>query len=131
MKNFTYHQPTTIQMALPLLDAEWGKTELLAGGTLSRIQNAARTCGKEEKPLTVAEVFRALTDGIFADLPGPDGKVASGAKSSVVLRNLQRAYLARLSRMVVGPRSDPYASYYIVYGGSQSVPIDEATADEP
>jgi xanthine dehydrogenase YagS FAD-binding subunit len=33
MKNFTYHQPTTLQLALPLLDAEWGKTELLAGGT--------------------------------------------------------------------------------------------------
>ena len=33
MKNFTYHQPTTIVAALPLLDAEWGKTELLAGGT--------------------------------------------------------------------------------------------------
>jgi|SRR5262245_33260777 len=33
MKNFTYLQPTTIQMALPLLDDKWGKTELLAGGT--------------------------------------------------------------------------------------------------
>ena len=33
MKNFTYHQPATLQLALPLLDAEWGKTELLAGGT--------------------------------------------------------------------------------------------------
>src|SRR5262245_56737999 len=33
MKNFTYHRPTTIQMALPLLDDKWGKTELLAGGT--------------------------------------------------------------------------------------------------
>lgn len=33
MKNFTYHQPTTVAAALPLLDAEWGKTELLAGGT--------------------------------------------------------------------------------------------------
>ncbi|MCI0703280.1 MAG: FAD binding domain-containing protein [Planctomycetia bacterium] len=33
MKNFTYHQPTTIAATLPLLDAEWGKTELLAGGT--------------------------------------------------------------------------------------------------
>ena len=33
MKNFTYHQPTTVAMALPLLDAEWGKAELLAGGT--------------------------------------------------------------------------------------------------
>jgi xanthine dehydrogenase YagS FAD-binding subunit len=33
MKNFTYHQPTSIPMALPLLDEQWGKTELLAGGT--------------------------------------------------------------------------------------------------
>ncbi|HET6573704.1 MAG TPA: zinc-dependent metalloprotease [Fimbriiglobus sp.] len=98
--------------------------ELLDGGTLSRIQNAARTAGKGEKPLTVAEVFRALTDGIFADLPGPDGRAQNGTKSSVVLRNLQRAYLARLGRMVVGPRSDPYLSYYIVSGGSRSVPAD-------
>lgn len=33
MKNFTYHQPATLQLALPLLDEQWGKTELLAGGT--------------------------------------------------------------------------------------------------
>jgi xanthine dehydrogenase YagS FAD-binding subunit len=33
MKNFTYHQPATLQQALPLLDEQWGKTELLAGGT--------------------------------------------------------------------------------------------------
>lgn len=33
MKNFTYHQPTTIAATLPLLDAQWGKTELLVGGT--------------------------------------------------------------------------------------------------
>jgi xanthine dehydrogenase YagS FAD-binding subunit len=33
MKNFTYHQPATLQVALPLLDEQWGKTELLAGGT--------------------------------------------------------------------------------------------------
>ena len=33
MKNFTYHQPTSVATALPLLDDKWGKTELLAGGT--------------------------------------------------------------------------------------------------
>ncbi len=33
MKNFTYYQPTTVAMALPLLDAQWGKSELLGGGT--------------------------------------------------------------------------------------------------
>ena len=25
MKNFTYHQPATLQQALPLLDEQWGK----------------------------------------------------------------------------------------------------------
>jgi xanthine dehydrogenase YagS FAD-binding subunit len=33
MKNFTYYQPSTVAMALPLLDTQWGKTELLGGGT--------------------------------------------------------------------------------------------------
>jgi xanthine dehydrogenase YagS FAD-binding subunit len=33
MKNFTYHRPTSVATALPLLDEQWGKTELLAGGT--------------------------------------------------------------------------------------------------
>ncbi|HSQ54307.1 MAG TPA: FAD binding domain-containing protein, partial [Gemmata sp.] len=33
MKNFTYHQPMSVAQALPLLDEQWGKSELLAGGT--------------------------------------------------------------------------------------------------
>jgi xanthine dehydrogenase YagS FAD-binding subunit len=33
MKNFTYHRPKSAEAALALLDATWGKTELLAGGT--------------------------------------------------------------------------------------------------
>jgi xanthine dehydrogenase YagS FAD-binding subunit len=33
MKNFTYFRPTTIDAAIGLLEARWGNTELLAGGT--------------------------------------------------------------------------------------------------
>jgi xanthine dehydrogenase YagS FAD-binding subunit len=33
MKNFTYYRPKTAKEAVALLDSEWGKTELLAGGT--------------------------------------------------------------------------------------------------
>jgi xanthine dehydrogenase YagS FAD-binding subunit len=33
MKNFTYHRPATLQVALPLLSDKWGPTELLGGGT--------------------------------------------------------------------------------------------------
>jgi xanthine dehydrogenase YagS FAD-binding subunit len=33
MKNFTYYQPATAEQAVGLLADQWGKTELLAGGT--------------------------------------------------------------------------------------------------
>jgi xanthine dehydrogenase YagS FAD-binding subunit len=33
MKNFTYYRPTSPDQAVALLDTQWGKTELLAGGT--------------------------------------------------------------------------------------------------
>ncbi|MFL5241806.1 MAG: FAD binding domain-containing protein [Gemmataceae bacterium] len=33
MNNFTYYKPTTPEQAVALLDAKWGTTELLAGGT--------------------------------------------------------------------------------------------------
>src|SRR5437660_6625246 len=33
MKNFTYYRPKTADEAVGLLDAKWGTTELLAGGT--------------------------------------------------------------------------------------------------
>jgi xanthine dehydrogenase YagS FAD-binding subunit len=33
MKNFTYYRPATAEQAVGLLDAQWGTSELLAGGT--------------------------------------------------------------------------------------------------
>jgi xanthine dehydrogenase YagS FAD-binding subunit len=33
MKNFTYYRPTTAEQAVTLLEARWGNTEILAGGT--------------------------------------------------------------------------------------------------
>jgi xanthine dehydrogenase YagS FAD-binding subunit len=33
MKNFTYYRPATAEAAVALLEANWGNTELLAGGT--------------------------------------------------------------------------------------------------
>jgi xanthine dehydrogenase YagS FAD-binding subunit len=33
MKNFTYFRPTTSEQAVALLEARWGNTEILAGGT--------------------------------------------------------------------------------------------------
>jgi hypothetical protein len=76
--------------------------QVLEPATLARIQNSALKADKEEKPLTLAEVFRSLTDAIWVDPPvqGKDNqKIAS---SSVVRRNLQREYLRDLNRLVLG-----------------------------
>ena len=72
---------------------------LLSDGTLSRIQDISVTADKSEAPFAVAEIFRALTDSTFADLPA--GDKAAAEKSSILRRNLQRAYVAELSRLVL------------------------------
>lgn len=90
--------------------------ELFDADTLSRIQNCSRSAGKDEKPLAIAEVFRTTTDAIF-----PEGKAAS----SVCTRNLQRAYVARLSEMLVGRSGGSQGGFMIVMGGGGgSVPAD-------
>ncbi len=94
--------------------------ELLSGDTLGRLQNQARTAKKGDKPLTVAEVFRALTDSVFADLKGKDAKPAD----SVVMRNLHRAYVQKLAELVLGPKSDAGRFFFLFFSGGGSVPAD-------
>jgi hypothetical protein len=73
--------------------------ELLSDRTLSRMEDLSAKADKDGC-VTIAEVMRALTDSTFADLPtGPD-KVR-GEKTSIIRRNLQRAYVAELSRLVL------------------------------
>jgi hypothetical protein len=71
---------------------------------LSRIQNTALKVEASEKPLTLAELFRGLTDAVWAD-PTPDAKKA--LTTSVTRRNLQREYLTNLSNLVLGKSSGP------------------------
>lgn len=73
--------------------------ELLNDSTLNRMQDLSAKADKAENPLAIAEVFRTVTDASFADLPNGD-KVATGA-TSIIRRNLQRAYLAELYRIVL------------------------------
>ncbi|MFL5339876.1 MAG: zinc-dependent metalloprotease [Gemmataceae bacterium] len=73
---------------------------LLAGGTLTRIQNSAAKADKEDAPLNLAEVFRALTDSVWSDLPTLDKPAAD--KSSILRRNLQREHVKKLTALVLG-----------------------------
>jgi hypothetical protein len=71
---------------------------------LRRVQmNALKTEDKE--PVTVAEVFRTLTEGVWSDIP--NGMPKEGKRvvpSSIIRRNLQRQHLKDLSSIVLGEK---------------------------
>src|SRR5262249_5307987 len=97
--------------------------ELIDPATLGRIQNNAVRGEKDDQALTVAEVFRALTDSVWEDLP--NGGKASSQSSSVIRRNMQREYLHRLSKLVLGKKSSSDGFFAILLAGATtSVPPD-------
>jgi hypothetical protein len=108
--------------------------ELLRPEVLRRVQNNALKAGKDEQPLTVAEVFRALTDGVWGELPvgpppppknGKESKAPNG--SSIIRRNLQREHLRRLSELVLGQKSSGSSSSMLIIllgGGGTTAPPD-------
>ncbi len=75
-------------------------TELLNDGTLARMQDLTMKTEGAEQPLTIAEVMRAISDSTFADLSTAADKPGT-EKTSISRRNLQRAYIAALSRLVL------------------------------
>ncbi|MFO0809094.1 MAG: zinc-dependent metalloprotease [Gemmataceae bacterium] len=100
--------------------------ELLDADTLSRIQNVATRTPKGEEPLTLAEVFRTVTEGVWTDLPNgkPDDKKPA---ASVVRRNLQREHLKDLSGIVLGEKSGQANVVALLMGGAgptAKVPAD-------
>jgi hypothetical protein len=80
--------------------------QVLSPTVLRRIQNNSLKAVKDEKPLTVAEVFRSVTDGVWSDLA--NGTPKEGKRvlpSSIVRRNLQREHVRKLSELVLGRKS--------------------------
>jgi hypothetical protein len=103
--------------------------DLLSTAVLRRIQNNALKADKGEQPLTVAEVFRAVTDGVWNDLPnGAPRDEKRGIASSVIRRNLQREHLKDLSSLVLGQKTSPNLSVLMILlggsGGNASTPPD-------
>lgn len=109
MKNFTYYQPTTIAMALPLLDTQWGKTELLAGGT--------DLLDRQKEYITQPERVVSLNglEGDFQKIipsfpPGnfpPSVKIGAGVKLVEIARSTyltQYAALMSAAAQIAGPQ---------------------------
>jgi hypothetical protein len=104
----------------------------LSGSTLSRLQNQELQSDAGSSPLRIDEVFRALTDAVWADLdkmPTKDDKDAKPGLSTI-RRNLQREHLRRLGTMVVGTGGPSglgdRAAFVVVLGGAGggNVPAD-------
>ena len=68
---------------------------------LSRIQNNALQSANGDSPLTLAEVFRAGTDSVWADLEARD----AAPEGAIIRRNLQREHLKKLTNLVLGTKS--------------------------
>jgi hypothetical protein len=89
---------------------------------LARIQNNTLQADKDEKPLTIAELFRSVTDAVWSE-NGKDQKPAT----SVVRRNLQREHLKHLFTLVLGEGNGGargFGGLLIVLGGGGGVPPD-------
>lgn len=106
--------------------------QCLAADVLSRLQNQELQVDAGSDPLRAAEVFRALTDGIWTELANPAASaVDAKAKDfaiSTLRRNLQREHVRRLSTIVLGNRRSPYDDMYgyilVLGGGGGSYPAD-------
>ena len=85
--------------------------QCLSADTLTRLQNQELMSDEGAKPLKIAEVFRALTDGIWTECPAVAGDQPA-ASCSTIRRNLQRDYVKRLSTIVLGEKDDSYSSLY-------------------
>jgi hypothetical protein len=96
---------------------------------LARIQNNSLKCDKSEDPLTIAEVFRCLTDGIWREFPPAPHKEGKETKrstvTSILRRNLQREHLSNLIRLVLGEKSPEGGGNFIIilFGNASSTAV--------
>jgi hypothetical protein len=101
--------------------------KLLNPTVLRRIQSSGLKADKGEQPLTIADVFRSITDGIWSELPGEVNNGKRAAASSIIRRNLQREYIKKLSVLVLGQKPSNFDLYLMaVFGesGNSAAPAD-------
>jgi xanthine dehydrogenase YagS FAD-binding subunit len=110
MKNFTYYQPSTVAMALPLLDTTWGKTELLGGGTdLHDLQK--NYVAQPEKLVSLNGLGGAFREIKPSFPPGrfpPAVTIGAGVKLAEIAENneivMSYPALAMAAGMIAGPQ---------------------------
>jgi hypothetical protein len=115
----------------PVLDRVLGiqrivLSQCLSPSVLARLQNQELQADPATEPLKIAEIFRALTDGVWPDL---DGETKDGKKTlalSSVRRNLQREYVKKLSTIVLGDARPSISDLFVFvsFGSTGTYPAD-------
>ena len=100
---------------------------LLDPQVLKSIQNVELHASEGQEVLKMPEVFDTLTGAVWKELPAvgePDGEKKK-IVFSTIRRNLQRAYMGRLSTIVLGTKTEPGNFLKIIlFNVHQSTPSD-------
>jgi xanthine dehydrogenase YagS FAD-binding subunit len=80
MKNFTYYRPTSTEQAVGMLDAKWGTTEMLAGGT-DLLDLQKEYIAQPDKVVSLNGIL-SLTD-LDMERDGAGGSVTIGAGTTL------------------------------------------------
>src|SRR5438552_7040651 len=80
MKNFTYYRPTSAEQAVGMLDAKWGTTEMLAGGT-DLLDLQKEYIAQPDKVVSLTGIL-SLTD-LDMERDGSAGSVTIGAATTL------------------------------------------------
>jgi xanthine dehydrogenase YagS FAD-binding subunit len=109
MKNFIYHRPATLAMALPLLSDKWGTTELLGGGTdlLDRTKDYVSEPDVVVSLTGLGGAFREIQSADKAGASHPEITIGAGVKLADIAESKHLAAFPALTAaagQVAGPQ---------------------------
>jgi hypothetical protein len=104
-------------------------SRFLDGQVLQSIQDAELLADDGEETIKLPEVFDALTDSIWSELPASGGSSdKSKVAISTIRRNLQREHVKRLAEIVLGPRNNLIDYYGLIFYNFNSPAPPDARA---
>ena len=101
--------------------------QCLSADVLARLENQVLLVDAGTDSLRPSEVFRALTDGVWAELNNPgDMSKEKPFALSTIRRNLQREHARKLGQIVLGNRRSGYDDVYgyVMFSNAGTYPAD-------
>lgn len=106
-------------------------SQFLDPEVLQRIQEGALLADAGQEVLQLPEVFDAMTDAIWSELPAGDADLKKGLKIAIptIRRNLEREHVRRLAPLVLGPRRESTAITLelLIFVSERPAPPDAAS----